>query len=492
MKAGTGLFCLGCKAEVRPEQEICKCGDRVRPKDRLKPLPEVPPRPMPEEYGTLPVLDPAALRAPKSVPAGDPPENRLIETGLTLSAQQHEALDAIAEWFSTPFRKAFFLTGPAGTGKTTLAKHVGQAIGTSNVVYGAYTGKAAHVLRKKGVPATTIHSAIYTPMDNYEARAELREAQRAWDAITQSAAAISSEQEQHEWMHDENEARLRVEQLEAQIRRPGFELNPDSPWADADLIVLDEISMVNEGMAQDIESFGVPVLVLGDKAQLPPIEGGGYYTKREPDYRLTEVHRQALESPVYALCTDIRKGVPWPTAKVSLAEAMEADQIICWKNATRWNLIEKIRAKLGRPAGRPVSGDRIMCLVNNRNAGILNGQQFEVLGVLGEGTDAWVLHTRDDEGNERHLAAYADGFRGLAAEQEARNTLRAFRGRRGLFTFANVITCHKAQGSEWPSVYVVDQTHQMTRDSAADKRRWIYTASSRASESVTIASTRAP
>jgi exodeoxyribonuclease-5 len=283
-----------------------------------------------------------------------------------------------------------------------------------------------------------------------------------------------------------DETREQIEELEATMRRPSFEFNRYSEWADADLIVLDEVSMVHAKMAEAIERFGVPVLVLGDPEQLPPIEGGGYYTTATPDVLLTEVHRQALQSPVYRLATQIREGRGWTPVPVSLAAAMEADQIICWKNSTRWNLIHKIREKLGRPKEWPVPGDRIMCLVNNKDAGVLNGQQFDVLNVRRDGED-WSIDARDDEGHMREILAYADGFLGFEREKAGRDTLRAFRGARGLFTFANVVTCHKAQGSEWDHVYVVDQTHQMWKSSEAEKRRWCYTAVSRASERVTIA-----
>ena len=55
-------------------------------------------------------------------------------------------------------------------------------------------------------------------------------------------------------------------------------------------------------------SFGVPVLVLGDPAQLPPIQGGGFFTDAEPDAMLTEVHRQAQDDPIVRLSMDIRAG----------------------------------------------------------------------------------------------------------------------------------------------------------------------------------------
>ena len=56
--------------------------------------------------------------------------------------------------------------------------------------------------------------------------------------------------------------------------------------------------MVDEDLGQDLLSFGTPVLVLGDPAQLPPVKGGGFFTEAEPDIMLTEVHRQAADNPI--------------------------------------------------------------------------------------------------------------------------------------------------------------------------------------------------
>lgn len=417
---------------------------------------------------------------------------------ITLTTEQDNAIEAVRGWYMKCMtellpsglynsREPFRLFGPAGTGKTTLVRHLADALGLRQIVYGAYTGKAAHVLRSKGIPAETIHSMVYTPRGS-QAPEEL-------DALKAKLLDLQVGEVAGVDVPDPGEIanlKQQIEEIEAWMRKPKFEFNPYSEWASADLIVLDEVSMVNGTMADDIESYGVPVLVLGDPAQLPPIEGGGYYTNHEPDVLLTEIHRQALESPVLKLATHVRLGGSWSqaTAPVNMAEAMEADQVLCWKNSTRWAVIDKMRTKRGRPKGVPVVGDRIMCLVNNKDMGVFNGQQFEVLDCRPEPGQTFGLRVRDDSERERTLLATAEGFQGLEGENRGKG-MRLFRGDTGLFTFADAITVHKSQGSEWPHVYVVDQTHQMTRSSLAEKRSWVYTAITRASERVTLASTAA-
>jgi exodeoxyribonuclease-5 len=72
--------------------------------------------------------------------------------------------------------------------------------------------------------------------------------------------------------------------------------------------VIDECSMVDAELGRDLMSFDCPALVLGDPAQLPPIQGGGYFTDAEPDAMLTEVHRQAQDDPIVRMSMDIREG----------------------------------------------------------------------------------------------------------------------------------------------------------------------------------------
>ena len=87
--------------------------------------------------------------------------------------------------------------------------------------------------------------------------------------------------------------RLIYKPKEQNEENPTFELWGKAPAAKAKLIIIDECSMVDAELARDLMSFEVPLLVLGDPAQLPPIQGGGFFTDAKPDAMLTEVHRQA-------------------------------------------------------------------------------------------------------------------------------------------------------------------------------------------------------
>lgn len=416
-----------------------------------------------------------------------------------LSPQQQQALDAIVGWYAhapisgDPFR----LFGPAGTGKTTLAQHVPEALGLQAVEYGAYTGKAASVLRRKGcAPAGTLHSLVYKPTVNTATLLKLAAAREELRAMNEAEAATPEGRENVAILETE------IAGLEREAHTIGWEWNEQSRLADAELLILDEVSMVDAKLAADIERFEVPVLVLGDPEQLEPVGGEGYYINAAPDFALTEIHRQALESPVLELATRVRTSTgpklgltPDDVEPRSLARAMDHEQIIVWKNATRWLLIDRIRTKLGRPRGQVVAGDQVMCLTNNRSLSIFNGQQFTVLEVE-PGTLGPALLLADDQGIQRRILTHADGFQGRAEQDRAKAQNLGGRGNRGLFTFANAITAHKAQGSEWGSVYVVNEAPDLlameakrkgVSEATASARRWMYTAVSRASDTVTVA-----
>ena len=157
---------------------------------------------------------------------------------MQFASQQDEALKAVLDWLKAGRTPVFRLFGYAGTGKTTLAKHFAEHI-DGDVLFAAFTGKAAQVLRSRGASNTkTIHSLIYRP------RGE-------------------------ESVEDEETGKTSI--------APMFSINRQSPVAKAALIVIDECSMVDEALGRDLMSFGTPILVLGDPGQLPPVSGRGFF-----------------------------------------------------------------------------------------------------------------------------------------------------------------------------------------------------------------------
>lgn len=392
----------------------------------------------------------------------------------------------------------FRLFGYAGTGKTTMAKEIPAALGLEgNVRYGTFTGKAAHVLRSKGAqPVSTIHSAVYFPTSSTEAKLALEAARTELAEIDDETADTSS-------ILAERRAELEalIPELEANARRIRWEWNPESEWSRTGLIILDEVSMVDAKLAADVEAYGVPILVLGDPAQLPPVDGGGYYTNAKPDHMLDEIHRYALDNPITALATSVRESTGAALGltqdnlvPASIRHAATHDQVLVWSNKRRWAMINALRSLKGYPRDEVVAGDRIMILTNDKDLAVFNGQQASVLDVT-PGTLGPTLTLRLEDGRETTMPVYADGFMGLDLQNQAKKSGAGMRGNRALATFADAITVHKAQGSEWSKVYVVNETGAMISMKArkegreagiSEARKWLYTAVTRAQDSVTI------
>lgn len=397
------------------------------------------------------------------------------------SPDQQGALEAITRWFIGARRglasQVFYLAGPAGTGKTTIAREVPELL-RARTLFAAFTGKASQVLRSKGCePASTLHSLIYIRVSS-AAEAQLRVVQQ------RLRAELLDPTEHRALLLEERELKLQLQQQQWMV-------NPDSELAEADLLICDEVSMVNEDLALDLLSFGVPILVLGDPEQLPPVSGAGYFTNRAPDYMLTQVHRQAGESPVLALATKIREGGrlgPFERQFLNVGMLLDHDQVLCGRRATRWQLINDMRARLGRPFALPVPGDKVMCLRNDREAGIWNGQLFEVIDIGAGGRPGFHgMHLLSDADTALKIDAPAGPFISDKDEREACEGRRRLPAGAGLFTFANAITVHKSQGSEWPNVALIDEASIFARDPDTP-RRWLYTGITRASQQIAIAS----
>ena len=363
------------------------------------------------------------------------------------SPHQEAALKAVSAWLKTK-RKGqnappiFRLFGYAGTGKTTLARHLAQSV-SGKVLFAAFTGKAALVMRSKGCQgASTIHSLIYRALESGE-------------------------------------------------ETPNFELWSQSPASEAKLIVVDECSMVDAELGRDLLSFRVPLLVLGDPAQLPPVQGGGFFTEAEPDAMLTEVHRQAQDDPIVRMSMQVREGRQPNLGEYGMsqvvrrseldpARVLDADQVLVGRNATRRRFNKRMRERRGFADILPIAGDKLVCLRNNRRKGLFNGGLWSVKERRQRKSGTLALRLAPDEdrgGRIVKVSAKAECFTGNIEDYpwEERKAYDEF-------DYGYVLTVHKAQGSQWDDVVLFDESFVF----AESRARWLYTGITRAAKRLTV------
>lgn len=359
------------------------------------------------------------------------------------SAQQDKALTAVADWISAPGgAQVFRLFGYAGTGKTTLARHIAEHV-DGEVQFAAFTGKAALVLREKGCgEARTIHSLIYRPQD------------------------IDAEE-------------------------PSFVLNDESPAAQAKLIVIDECSMVDEELGRDLLSFGKKILVLGDPAQLPPVKGGGFFTEVDPDLMLTEVHRQAADNPIVRLSMRIRDGERLAPGdhgamKILLRSQIDAelvksaDQVLVGLNKTRKAYNRRLREILGFKEELPEVGEKLVCLRNDKAKGLLNGAIFRVHKATGVRRARYRMSLVSDETPGAKpvrvgvIPALLNGDEDKVSFVQRRDSDE--------FDYGYALTVHKAQGSQWDKIVLFDESFAFREN----RERWLYTGVTRAAKQLTV------
>jgi exodeoxyribonuclease-5 len=437
---------------------------------------------------------------------------------VTPSDNQARAIAAIKEWFATrtEAQQVFRLFGYAGTGKSTVLKFALEELGLEThqsdrnggscvpgVVTATFTGKAALVLRRKGTSARTIHSLIYSVIEATEE--EIQAAQKEIEAAENDARSLIG--------FDRTAAEAAIEAMRQALsgmKKPRFALNPESDAGHAKLIVLDEVSMVGEEMARDLMSFKKPILVLGDPGQLPPIQGEGAFTKDAPDIMLTEIHRQAGESAIIRLATMARQGEPigfgqydefvWkmPKMDVTPEQILRGGQVICGKNATRLELNNAMRRAAGFGGGSLPTGPRekIVCLKNQNDIGLINGMFLMLDDIVDEGSLYFSATVIDEDGNpigspasdgkRGRLRIYKGHFEDHVALDRHRHD-RDWKEKRRLTeaTFGWAITGHKAQGSQWENVIVWDDGLGRTEQ---DRRRWLYTVITRAERGLVILS----
>lgn len=396
------------------------------------------------------------------------------------SPDQLVAIETVVRWHKDYWNKktqqqVFRLFGYAGTGKTTLAKEIAFRL-KEFVLFTAFTGKACMVLTSKGCRAYTIHSTHYLP------------------EVDEDTGNVI-----------------------------GFRPAEIPASALASLVIVDEASMVNDELGNMLLASDVPILVLGDPFQLPPIEGPGFFDREEPDILLTEVHRNAKDSPVLKLATDVRLGkkleygeygdsMVLPKSQLQ-KHLMEYDQVLCGKNATRHQVNQWVRGKLGYQTPY-VQGERLVCLKNVPNSPIMiNGaswtlgneksfKEYVIKTTLHSKTQGpeekkdWVLDARarcvdfekEDFPYQPISLALGPLTKGhdypwyLAKKRDASKHSDAVIYPVLHMDYGYCLTVHKAQGSQWDSVAIMNES-SVFRENA---QRWLYTAITRAAKRVAV------
>lgn len=365
------------------------------------------------------------------------------------------------------------ICGYAGTGKSTLVRFIIEALNVDEdkVAYACYTGKAAEVLRKKGNKnAMTLHRLLY-------------------DSIPRPGGGF--------------------------IRKP-------KPLLDYTVIVADECSMIPKTMVDMLLSHKVFVIFLGDNFQLPQIDKNESHDLLEhPHVFLSEVMRQAAESEIIQLTMKIRNGETIDTFHGNEVQVLEkgslntgmltwADQIICATNASRISLNNQMRNLLGYH-GTPQNGERMICLRNywedlsdDGNSALVNGttgiiqNPFETYRMapgyvkmrshkMDEICGGFITddgHTFNSVEMDRKMIETGEpclDWRESYALGRLRNKIGDIAPRH--FSFGYAITAHKAQGSEWDKVLVVEEQFPFDKKEHA---RWFYTAATRAAEKLVL------
>ena len=378
------------------------------------------------------------------------------ETYTLYDEQYQSALGILKELKDEKGKSEIRLAGLAGTGKTQVISYLLYHLGElgSSVGVSTYTWKASLVLGKRGVESTSIHSRFYK-----------------FDPPTQKFK----------------------------------KLLPSAVRSAYSFIVIDEASMLNKRMRTDILSYGVPILLVGDAGQLPPISNDkdDEFYMRDAEFKLTEVRRQALESPIIQLSMDIRNDVRIPYGRYGkgvfkieeeeLSEELllKADIVICGKNNTRKNLNTNIRDLKGYDIDRmPAKGERIIMLNNFPSLGLFNGQFWFVEECyqdkyLTEGSKYYLLLKSEDGTRTitQKCAFPTDNF--LAdCKTSAQANFLCFEANISLVDFGHAITCHKSQGDSFKNVIVYEEW----LGNREFHKRWMYTAVTRAEKGLIIIS----
>lgn len=401
-------------------------------------------------------------------------EVRPVRPVVELSEDQHVAAGRILSWFDSGPTEPFFLGGYAGSGKTLVATVVASQL--PRPAFGAFTGKACEVLHRRlanlgGGMVQTLHKYMYQPIED-----------------PKSGKLI------------------------------GFSPRPSPEFDAAGIVVVDEASMLPQSILDDLLAYDVPVLLVGDPAQLPPVNTAGIeFDKFDCSALLEKIHRQEEGSAILDYASHVRQGGAWrqiprsPEVRMISERQLKGELsrayadygamdtvILCNRNDTRVALnqiaLELHRDQVGGQ-GDFFPGVPVVCLENYTTA-LLNGSRGWL--VAPEVDRYWVkacvrgIHA-GAVGYEVHGHLFGPQFdrpRTISEFSEAHALFpelvqEDWSDKLGLlFDFAYAMTVHKFQGSSASCVFLkMERTAYMSDE---EFRRWLYTAVTRAEKELVI------
>ena len=379
------------------------------------------------------------------------------------NADQTLLLEKLNDEFYNKYKPIFVYSGPPGSGKTWVIRLFFEMhhISDDQFITCAYSGKAANVLAMNGLPARTIHSLIY----NMELKS----------TVNQTTGEIQY--------------------------TPTFVKKPDL-GADYKYIVVDELSMVPDTIMEDLLSFGIPIIGMGDINQLPPVFGHGSYIAK-PDFVLTEIMRQAWDSPIIKMSQYVLHGQKLAYGSYgndcNVMRTMPIgrnllgyDCILCNRNATRSLVNDIFRSdimKFCKHFGKHVPilhvGDKIVCRQNKWDRS-LDGL------YLTNGTIGTVDYINDEltDGNKITVDFKPDYSTGdcfdnipISVKYLQDSSVKTFNFGTVNFDYAYALTVHSAQGSQFNKLLYIDDGFSGDKEI---KKKLKYTAITRAVNHIDI------
>lgn len=347
--------------------------------------------------------------------------------------------EKVKYWYENEKHRVFIISGFAGCGKTYTAKGIPEMLDLMMVSFLAPTGKAARVLHDS---AQTIHSYLYM-----------------------------CEQ-------DKETGELHF------LKKPRHEFFDQ-------LLIVDEISMVNDDLMDDLRALNIPIIGLGDSAQLKPVNGDNSILDK-PDIFLTKVYRNG--GGILELATDLRNGEDDLIKKydsvyyrkafyMDIKKYDEDSIVICRFNSTRQKVNKMIRKQVYNYDSLLETGEKLMILNNDRDVGLFNGSIVELITILYLNTTEGIgeILVKRDDGFNIPIKVDVDILLGREAKPKRFRKKNENKEPYLDVDYAYAITCHKSQGSEYEKVFLINQGQYFD-----DHQNWLYTAATRAKKKLYI------